>query len=780
MPKSLLIVESPTKARTLQKYLGGEITVLSCKGHIRDLPKNELGVDLEHDFAPKYVTILGKAKVIQELKKAAADTPDIYLGPDPDREGEAIAWHIAEALGEQNHKFHRVLFLELTPRAIKEALAQPVALNRPRYDAQQARRVLDRLVGYQISPLLWQKVKTGLSAGRVQSVALRLVCDREREIMAFVPQEYWTLDACLEAGQPPVFAAHLLKYKNKSAKPAGVAEVDGILEALDEAEFKVAKIEQKPQRRHPAPPFITSSLQMEANRKLRFSPKKTMSLAQRLYEGMELGPEGPVGLITYMRTDSTRTSGEALEAVRGFVEQTYGGDYLPQAPNRYKSPKGAQEAHEAIRPAGVDRRPQDLKPFLSKDELALYDLIWRRFVASQMTPAIFQMTTVDVAAGDYLFRATAQVLQFPGFTALYQESREGEDVAQFDKLPPLKTGQVLHLRDFDPQQHFTKPPPRFTEASLIKELEVQGIGRPSTYATILTNLQDRLYVLKEKAALRPTEMGLVVSDLLVENFPDIMDPKFTAGMETKLDRVAEGRVPWQKLMQEFYGAFAQELAAAKGGMRKVKSVPTGLKCPDCGAELVVRWGKNGEFLGCSNYPKCGFTGDFTRNAQGKIMLPGMEPAAGSAPEGGAAAARPAPGKTATGLKCPTCGKDVVVRRGRRGEFLGCSGYPRCKWTSNFTRDAQGNLAPVDREPGATDFPCPREGCDGRLQKKRSRHGFFYGCSNYPKCDVTLNQAPLEQPCPQCQFSWLMKKGKKILCPREECDYQTATAAEATG
>jgi DNA topoisomerase I len=777
MPKSLLIVESPTKAKTLQKYLGSEIKVLSCKGHIKDLPRNELGVDLEHDFAPKYVTILGKAKVVQELKKAAADTPEIYLGPDPDREGEAIAWHIAEALGEKNHRFHRVLFLELTPRAIKEALAQPVALNRPRYDSQQARRILDRLVGYQISPLLWQKVKTGLSAGRVQSVALRLVCDRERAIMAFMPQEYWTMDACLEAAKPPVFAAHLLKYKNKNLKPGSVTEIEKILEALDTQDFKVGKIDQKPQKRNPSPPFITSSLQMEANRKLRFSPKKTMSLAQRLYEGMDLGAEGPVGLITYMRTDSTRISSEALDTVRGFIQQTYGNDYLPQAPNRYKSPKGAQEAHEAIRPTGVEQRPQDLKPFLSKDELALYELIWRRFVASQMTPAIYQMTTVDVAASDYLFRATAQVLQFPGFTTLYQESREGENSETYDKLPPLEVGQVLQLRDFDPQQHFTKPPPRFTEASLIKELEVQGIGRPSTYATILANLQDRLYVVKEKATLRPTEMGLVVSDLLVENFPDIMDPKFTAGMETELDRVAEGRVPWQQLMQKFYGSFAQELQTAKGQMRRVKSVPTDLKCPACGGELVVRWGKNGEFLGCANYPKCGYTGDFTRNSQGKIVMQDTAPAGGAAVEGGPVQERLAPGKTVPGLKCPKCGKDVLVRRGRLGEFLGCTGYPRCKWTSNFTRDAQGNLTPVDREPGGTDFPCPLTGCDGRLQKKRSRHGFFYGCSNYPKCQFTLNQAPLEQPCPQCQFPWLTKKGKKILCPKDECDYQAAAIAD---
>jgi DNA topoisomerase-1 len=776
MPKSLLIVESPTKAKTLQKYLGSDIQVVSSKGHIKDLPKNELGVDLERDFQPKYVTILGKAKVIQELKKVAEDIPEIFLGPDPDREGEAIAWHIAEVLGAKNHRFYRVLLLELTPKAIKAALASPVKLNRPRYDSQQARRILDRLVGYQISPILWQKVKIGLSAGRVQSVALRLVCDRERGIMAFVPDEYWTLDVCLEAGARPPFAAHLLKHKNKNIKPGNVVAVEKILEALDTAEFRVAKIETKPQRRHPSPPFITSSLQMEANRKLRFAPKKTMSLAQRLYEGKELGDEGPVGLITYMRTDSTRVSAEALEAVRGFIGSAYGDAYLPQTPNKFRSPKGAQEAHEAIRPTGVSRRPQDVKAFLSKDELALYDLIWRRFVASQMTPAVFDLTTVDVSAGDYLFRATASVLKFPGFTKVYQESSEVETVGLPSKLPPLAQGDVLQLRDFDPQQHFTKPPARYTEASLIKELEVQGIGRPSTYATILSNLQDRLYVIKEKTALKPTEMGLVVSDLLVENFPDIMDPKFTAGMEDKLDRVAEGKVPWQRLMQDFYGDFAQELSAAKQGMRRVKSVPTGLTCPECGAELVVRWGKNGEFIGCSAYPECGFTGDFTRDARGRITLQGLDAANPQAQEGQSEKVTAARGKPApTGLTCPKCGKELLVRRGRLGEFLGCSGYPKCKFTQNFSRGPEGEIIPQSPEDEAA-IPCPREGCGGHLVKRRSRRGIFYGCSNYPKCDFTMNQPPQEQPCPQCQFPWLMKKGKKILCPRDECGHQEAAAA----
>ena len=770
MPKSLLIVESPTKAKTLQKYLGRDFVVLSSKGHIKDLPPHELGVDLEQDFAPKYATILGKAKVVRELQKAAAGISEVFLGPDPDREGEAIAWHIAEALGEKDHHFKRVLFLELTQAAIREALAHPVALDRPRYESQQARRVLDRLVGYQISPILWQKVKTGLSAGRVQSVALRLVCDRERAIQAFVPEEYWSLDACLAGKEPPPFLARLVKHGARACKPANAAQVEGILDDLEAAAFRVAKIETKPQRRYPSPPFITSSLQMEANRKLRFAPKKTMSLAQRLYEGVDLGDEGPVGLITYMRTDSTRVSGEALAAVRRFIMDAYGANYLPKSPNLYKSPKGAQEAHEAIRPTAVGRRPQDLKQFLSKEQLALYDLIWRRFVASQMNPAIYQLTAVDIQAGDYLFRATASVLQFPGFTAVYQESREGEEEEGAAKLPPLKKGELLELRDFDPQQHFTKPPPRFTEASLIKELEVQGIGRPSTYATILSNLQDRDYVVKEKSTLWPTEMGLVVSDLLVENFPKVMDLKFTANMETDLDLVAEGRASWRQILRDFYGPFARDLEAAKGGMRKVKSVPAGVRCPRCGAELVVRWGKNGEFLGCSAYPECGFTGDFSRDSRGRLVLKGEE-----------AMAAAGPGGAATGLKCPKCQKELVVRRGRLGEFLGCSGYPGCKFTQNFTRDPQGKPRPLDQGAETTAaYRCPRKACTGSLVKRRSRRGIFYGCSNYPKCDFTLNQPPVERPCPQCAFPWLMKKGKKILCPRDECAFQQAVVAEATG
>uniref|UniRef100_A0A7C5AKA3 DNA topoisomerase 1 n=1 Tax=Desulfobacca acetoxidans TaxID=60893 RepID=A0A7C5AKA3_9BACT len=767
MARSLLIVESPTKARTLQKYLGKAFEVRSTMGHIRDLPKNELGVDVNHDFRPQYTTIVGKAKVIHELKKAAAGVADIYLGTDPDREGEAIAWHIAESLGEQEHRFHRVLLLELTQKAIKEALARPVPLNRALFESQQARRILDRLVGYQLSPLLWQKVKSGLSAGRVQSVALRLLCDREKAIKAFVPEEYWSLAACLEGREPPRFTARLVKYREKELKLRNVNEVEEILENLEEAVFQVAKVEKKPQKRQPLPPFITSSLQIEANRKLRLSPQNTMRLAQRLYEGVELGDEGPVGLITYMRTDSTRVSGEALAAVREFIGELYGPDFLPKSPHHYKSPRGAQEAHEAIRPTDVRRRPEDLKRFLKKEELALYELIWRRFVASQMAPAVYNLTTVEVTAGDYLFRASATVLTFPGFTIIYQEVREDEEPEE--KLPPLKKGERLTLIDFDPQQHFTKPPPRYTEASLIKELEVQGIGRPSTYATILSILQDRDYVLKIKTRLRPTELGMAVSDLLVASFPEVMDPKFTAHLEGDLDRVAEGQASWVNVLREFYGPFSRELEKAKGNMARLKYLPTGLSCPKCHKELVIRWGKAGEFLGCSAFPDCDFTCDIARNDHGDLIPPTVKE--DTPPRNASAANGPGDGN----LACPECGKNLVVRRGKNGEFLGCTGFPRCRFTCDFTRDSQGQIRILEKAPSPS-WPCPEPDCQGDLVKRRFRQKFFYGCSKYPKCTYTLSQPPVESPCPKCSFPWLKKVGKKLICPRESCAYEQPASA----
>ncbi|MBM4288250.1 MAG: type I DNA topoisomerase [Deltaproteobacteria bacterium] len=752
MAKSLLIVESPAKARTLQKYLGQEFDVRASVGHIRDLPKKELGVDVEGDFTPKYVTIEGKTKTIQDLRRAAANIEDVYLGPDPDREGEAIAWHIAEVLKAGKHTFHRVLFYELTPNSIKEALAKPVALNRPRYEAQQARRILDRLVGYQISPLLWEKVKRGLSAGRVQSVALRLICDREREILAFVSQEYWSLTAHLKAGQPPPFQARLIKHRGKKCELANAEQTHKVVADLTGAAYTVAAVEQKERQKKPLAPFITSTMQQEASRKLRFGAQRTMRLAQRLYEGVDLGPEGPVGLITYMRTDSTRVAGVAVAAVRDFIQQEFGPDYLPAKPHAYKSRKSAQEAHEAIRPTDVTRTPASLAAFLEKDELRLYELIWKRFVASQMQPARLLVTTADIAAHDYTFRATGSVVKFPGFTVLYEESAESNGEEGEVKLPPLEVGEVLELLQLEPKQHFTQPPPRYTEATLIKELEKLGIGRPSTYATILTVIQGRLYVIKTKTGFKPTELGMIINDLLVASFPNIMDVKFTANLEERLDTIAEGNVLWQDVLRDFYSAFVQELQEAKGSMPRVKGLATGLTCPQCGGELLIKWGKNGEFLGCSGYPECRYTKNFSRNDQGEIIPEEKtETPAAELPE-----------VTET---CPQCGQTLVAKQGRYGPFLACPGYPKCR----FTRSLQENT-----EQGAG-VSCPEEDCNGTLLPRRSRRGVFYGCSRYPKCTYALNQPPVAKSCPQCGFPLLVAKetkklGKILACPQKTCDY----------
>ncbi len=754
MPKSLLIVESPAKARTLQKYLGKDFDVRASVGHIRDLPKKELGVDVDHNFTPKYVTIEGKNKTIQDLRRAAANIQDVYLGPDPDREGEAIAWHIAEVLKAGKHRFHRVLFYELTPKAIKEALAKPVALNRPRYEAQQARRILDRLVGYQISPLLWEKVKRGLSAGRVQSVALRLICDREREILAFVSQEYWSLTAHLKAAQPPPFQAKLIKHKGKKLELANGEQTQKVVSALAKAQYQVAHVEQKERQKKPLPPFITSTMQQEGSRKLRFGAQRTMRLAQRLYEGIDLGAEGPVGLITYMRTDSTRVAGVAIAAVRDFIQQEYGPDYLPGKPHAYKSRKTAQEAHEAIRPTDVSRTPAAVAAFLDKDELRLYELIWKRFIASQMEPARLLVTTADIAARDYTFRATGSVVKFPGFTILYEESPDANGEEDDVKLPPLKVGEILELLNLDPKQHFTQPPPRYTEATLIKELEKLGIGRPSTYATIVTVIQGRLYVMKVKAGFKPTELGMMINDLLVASFPNIMAVGFTANLEERLDTIADGSVVWQDVLRDFYGSFVQELQEAKGSMPTVKGkgLATGLTCPECGGELVIKWGKNGEFLGCSGYPECRYTINFSRNDQGEIV-----------PEEKTEA--PALDLPEITEPCPKCGQTLVAKQGRFGTFLACPGYPKCRFTRSLQEESE--------QPAGV--PCPEEGCDGTLLPRRSRRGVFYGCSHYPKCKFTLNYPPVAQSCPKCGFPLLINKetkklGKFLACPQKTCDY----------
>ncbi|PKN15716.1 MAG: type I DNA topoisomerase, partial [Deltaproteobacteria bacterium HGW-Deltaproteobacteria-3] len=601
MSQSLIIVESPAKARTLQKYLGKNFTVKASVGHIIDLPVTTLGVDIANDFAPQYVTIRGKGKIISDLKSAAEKADTIYLAPDPDREGEAIAHHIAEILQSTHKPIHRVLFHELTKKAILAAIDQASEVNQQRFEAQQTRRILDRLVGYQISPLLWDKVRRGLSAGRVQSVAVRMVCEREQAIEAFVSEEYWSIHTTLEGKTPPPFVAQLdqaygKKIDLKKNKIGTDGEAQAIVAAVRDASFLVESLEKKKKKRNPSPPFITSTMQMDANRKLRFSAKKTMTLAQRLYEGIELGAEGPTGLITYMRTDSTRISNEALEEARGYISETFGEPFLPAKPNIFKTSKSAQDAHEAIRPTDVRNTPEKLAPFLEKDMLALYSLIWKRFLACQMAPA----------ARDFVFKTVGSIMRFQGFMALYEEavdeSASPGDGAEGDNaaLPDLKKGETVSLLSIEPKQHFTQPPPRYTEATLVKALEENGVGRPSTYASILSTIQEKEYALLAQRKFMPTDLGKLVNELLVAHFPDILDIEFTASMEEKLDEVEAGNSQWLKVLQDFYGPFSKTLDAAKEEMKSIKktAIPTDLPCPLCDGKMVIKWGKNGEFLAC--------------------------------------------------------------------------------------------------------------------------------------------------------------------------------------
>jgi DNA topoisomerase-1 len=765
MSKSLLIVESPTKAKTLGRYLGKKFIVKASVGHIKDLPKNKLGIDVGSGFNPEYQVLMGKKKLIKELNEAAQAADAIYLGPDPDREGEAIAWHIAEVMNVTDKPVHRVLFYELTHKAIEEALANPNALNKSLYEAQQTRRILDRLVGYLISPILWEKVKRGLSAGRVQSVALRLICDREKEIQAFDPEEYWTIEAQLvphpPAGDPRApesafearsFSASLWRCKNKKCKITSGKEAERAVEELRTARFSVAKVERKKRKRSPAPPFITSTLQQDAARKLRYSARQTMRVAQRLYEGIDLGKEGAVGLITYMRTDSTRLSQEAVQAARDYISEIWGKEYLPSKPAVYRSKKSAQDAHEAIRPTDVANTPESVSPFLGKDELNLYTLIWKRFVACQMSPAIIAQTTVEIAAGDYDMRATGSVVEFPGFMKLYVESRENGDGGEEDQawLPDLSGGEALTLADIASTQHFTQPPPHFTEASLIRELEELGIGRPSTYATILSTIQDREYVTVDRQSLRPSELGWIINGLLVENFPNILDVEFTAKMEQGLDEVERGQHQYLSLIEEFYIPFAKTLESAQSSMLNLKREgwPTDLKCPECGNPLKIRWSRNGPFLGCSTYPACSFTSDYERDEKGRLRLVS---------------------KASTGETCEKCGRPMVLKRGRFGVFLACSGYPECKNT---------------RAP-STGLKCPREGCDGELIERVGKAGrHFYGCNRFPECKTVFWDRPVRHSCPVCGSPVMLEKrgrrgGAKLVCPNPSCRNQETVQAEAS-
>jgi DNA topoisomerase-1 len=763
MAKHLVIVESPAKARTLTKYLGRDYQVKASVGHILDLPKSRLGVDVENDFEPEYQVIRGKTKIIAELRKAAQNKENIYLAPDPDREGEAIAWHIAEKLDGRRKKIRRVLFNEITKRAVQEALKHPRELDKNLYEAQQTRRILDRLVGYRLSPLLWEKVRRGLSAGRVQSVAVRIVCEREREIRAFRSVEYWSIMAQLEAAAPPPFAARLSRINGVRLDPEqfrieNEAAARDIVTRLRAAEWVVTKVERKERRRFPTPPFITSRLQQEASRKLGFSPNRTMRIAQRLYEGVELGDEGPVGLITYMRTDSTRVAPEALQEVREYIRARYGDPYLPNAPVTYPTKKDAQDAHEAIRPTSLDRPPDRVARYLSKEELALYTLIWNRFVASQMMPAVFDQTLVDVAAADTTFRASGQIMKFDGFIRVYTEGRDDETAEEVEdeserSLPELVEGEVLRLLDLAPAQHFTQPPPRFSQATLIKELEEKGIGRPSTYASIMSTILAKGYVQEQNKRLAPTELGFLVTDLLVDSFPDVLNVEFTASMETMLDEIEEGHQHWVAAMRRFYEPFSRDLERAAVQMPDVKreGQPTDLKCPKCDAPMVVKWGRSGEFLACSRYPECKSTANFTRDESGAIKLAEEE---------------------TTNEVCDKCGRPMQVRFGRYGKFLGCSGYPACRNVRSLVR------------PVPTGIACP-DCHEGEIMQKRSRSGrTFFSCNRYPQCRFATWERPVAEECPTCGAPFLVEKTTKRAgtvrrCLSEGCSYrETLEEAEA--
>jgi DNA topoisomerase-1 len=801
MSKSLVIVESPAKAKTIGKYLGNQFVVKASLGHIKDLPKSDLAVDVDRGFEPTYEVIEGKKKLIGELRAAAKGVESIYLAADPDREGEAICYHLQEELASKKAdgpKIFRVMFNEITASAVRKAFDKPLQVNTNLVDAQQARRVLDRLVGYKISPLLWDKVRRGLSAGRVQTVALRLIVDREREIQAFLKEEYWTIDVALNAKKAPVLKARLAKIDGENPVISDEQRSSAIVKDLADRAYTVQAVGTKEKRRNPVPPFITSTLQQEAARKLRFSVKRSMMIAQRLYEGVELGAEGSIGLITYMRTDSVRVSDDALGEVRQFIGDRYGAAYLPEKPNLYKGKKDAQDAHEAIRPTAAMRTPESVAPYLQEDELKMYRLIWMRFVASQMTSAVFDQTTIDVLAkgkskAEYLFRATGSVPKFDGFLAVYEEGKDVKDEEDDElkhKLPVVTQGEELKLKSLDPEQHFTEPPPRFNEATLVKELEAKGVGRPSTYASILSTIQEREYVKKEGGKFYPTELGTVVTDLLTESFGDIFDIRYTARMEEELDEIEDGKVDWRQAMGSFYERFAVDLERAATQMTDIKRMekPTDFICEKCSKPMVIKWGRHGSFIACTGYPECSNTRELP-SAQPEEM-----------------------GEQGEEEYCPNCGRPMVLKKGRFGQFYACSGYPDCKTTKQLGQAAKQADVPLD-EPCPTcgknlvkkfgrfgefiacsSYPtckyvkqktvgvkCPT--CStGDIIERRSKKGkTFFGCNRYPECDFVAWGKPVAKACPECNNPYLIEKflksGAFAQCPNAECKYKEALAAE---
>lgn len=748
MAKSLLIVESPAKAKTIKKYLGAGFTVKASVGHIKDLPEHRLGIDVEQNFTPEYVPIKGKKQIIDDLCAEAEKAERIFLAPDPDREGEAIAWHIASELRHTpaDH-IYRVLLHEITKKGVTEALQNPGRIDEHKVAAQQARRLLDRLVGYKISPLLWKKVQRGLSAGRVQSVALRILCEREQIIQAFEPQEYWTIDADMAVAEPPPFQARLYTLHGKKTAVTNEEQAQRIVADLQQAQYTVAEVKKTTRRRNPAPPFTTSTLQQEAARKLRFSAQRTMRVAQQLYEGLALGDEGEVGLITYMRTDSTRLADEAVQEARQFIQATYGKEYVATQPRKYKKQKAAQEAHEAVRPTSVLRTPDQVRTYLSTEQHALYTLVWKRLVASQMSAAVLDHTTVDVAAKHYVFRATGAVMRFPGFTTLYEESQAEATRTELEEgrdnrlLPALVVGQEVRVNTLTPNQHFTQPPPRFAEASLVSELEKLGIGRPSTYASILSTLRQRRYIHDQERRLVPTELGTTVNALLVESFPDLLNVQFTAQLEDKLDQIEEGTHDWVTTLQDFYAPFMEEVQQATSKMRDVKKEieETDEICDKCQRPMVIRWGRYGRFMACSGYPECKSTRELTSEASPQ-----------SPPE---------PTVEAT---CEQCGKPMALKRSRFGAFLACTGYPQCKSTKPLA---------------VTVMPCPEANCGGAIVQRRSRRGrTFYGCTHYPRCTFSAWQRPTPQPCPHCAAPYLLEKRSKADVVTLQCPSCRATIA----
>jgi DNA topoisomerase-1 len=754
--KPLIIVESPTKVKTLKKYVGDRFNVTATSGHIKDLPPKEIGIDIEAGFKANYLNITGKANIIKSLKAAADNADEIFLAPDPDREGEAIAFHTAEILKKKDRVFHRVLFHELTEKGIHEALSTPLSLNTDKYNAQQARRILDRLVGYQVSPILWRKIQGGLSAGRVQSVAVRIICERERAIQAFIPEEYWTIGADLIGETPPPFQAKLVKKDGKKIKIPNQETSAAICSELENETFVVENISKKTVKRNPLPPFTTSKLQQEAINRLKFSASKTMLVAQQLYEGVELGPDEHVGLITYMRTDSTRIADDAAREAIDYVEKTFGKDYTIDKPRFFKNKNKAQDAHEAIRPTSVFNTPDKMAPYLDKSQLELYTLIWKRFVASQMGEALIDQSTLSIKAGPYTFTLSGSSVKFPGFMTLYlsvEAEKEKEEDGSKQTLPDLKAGMVLKLLKLDPKQHFTQPPPRFSEASLVKELEENGIGRPSTYATILTTIRSKGYVELVNKYFRPSELGFIVNDLLVANFSDVFDIAFTARMENNLDRVESSEIEYKKLLDDFYRPFEVELEKAKESMVSVKGVglATGLPCPSCQkGELHIKIGKNGTFIACNAYPECTYSRNYERDEKGLIHP--IEPSF----------------ELAEGKVCSKCGKPMLVKQGRFGEFLACSGYPDCKNTQSAHAESKG---------ASLGIGCPIPGCTGEIVEKQSKRGkVFYGCSRYPDCAFASWDKPVAKACPKCGSSYLVEKTTKkdgtfLKCPVEGCEHK---------